>query len=257
MKKPFLLITILLCLFNAYAQDSIYVNADKIFVNSYGSIYLISGASVTEIDITGKEQKKYTLSPPDIIDYCDVTNPLEILLFVRSGNRLCIIDSKFSPISDQYASFGEADVHLVCSSSRGGLWYFDAANRQLVHSDKTGSRLLKSIPLNGTPDYKNDLPVGMGETRDYILLAFPESGLMMFDRNGSFIRSVAFSGLSFMGMGRNDVYYGDHVHVICYNAVEDKKTELFFDISVVQIYSAGENRVVFDGKNIFFKKVKQ
>lgn len=243
--------------FTVYAQDGFKADADKIFVSSNGNVCLLKGATLTETDWNGKELKRFSLSPPDIIDYCDVTNPLEVLLFIRSGNRLCILDNKYTPISDIYLPLGEAFVYLVCSSSHGGMWYFDALSRQLIHEEKGERRMLVSGPFYGFPGYKNDLPVGMSETRDFVLVTFPESGLMLFDRNGTYIRSVEFKGYQYLGMSRNEVYYGNEGHVICYDAVKDEKKELDFDFNIIQLYSTAEQWVVFDGKNIFFKKVKQ
>ncbi len=254
-----LLISFLLVFFagTITAQDSINVVADRVLMNINGKLYLIKGSVITEIDRQGNEKLKYALSPPDDIDYCDVSNPLEILIYNRSRNRVCILDDKLSPIYDNVSVFQNEDVSIVCSSSFGGMWYFGNDSRQIFHYDNKGGIKMKSQPFFGIPEYKNDLPVMLLETKDYLYSDLPETGLMVFDRNAQYIKTIPTENykLSFA--------WGKYAILVKTGKVKihdsEYGTDESFDISetVKQVFKYDDELILFDGETIFFRKLNK
>ena len=255
MKFVVIIILSVLFLSPLTAQDSITVNAEKIFINNNGNIYTVKGSRIAEIDRNGIELMSFTLNPPEVIDYCDASNPLEIVLYNSSSNRVCILDSKLSPISDAVLNISGADVSIVCSSSMGGLWYLDINSRKISHLEKVGKVIIDSQPLYGIPSYKNDLPELMIETRNYLLLSFPESGLMLFDRGAKYIKTIQYEGSKVSGLSWDYAVFRNGRNIILYDFEKVEKTDFEIGKDFFQSYISGDELIIFDGKNIFFKKL--
>ena|GEM_PF-6268939 len=250
----FLLVTISYC---SVAQDSVKAVADELHMNINGRLYLVYESEISEIDRLGNEILKYTLSPPDVIDYCDVSNPLEIIVYNRSRNRVCILDDKLNPISDNISFFRNEDVNIVCSSSYGGMWYFGNDSRQFFHYDNKGVMKLKSQLLFGIQEYKNDLPDMLIETKEYLFAGFPESGVMVFDRNAQFIKTIKCDDY------RLSYAQGRYVVLVKKGKVKiieiESGVENNFDVpeSIKQAFINNSELVLFNGEKIFFKKMNK
>jgi hypothetical protein len=105
---------------------------------------------------------------------------------------------------------------MVCASYQGAFWVYDPMNFELVRitaglevSERTGN-LVQATGLSPEPNY-------MLERDNYLYLNDPGIGIMMFDKYGTFYKTVPLKGLSSFQVFNNRIIYSKEDEVFIYD----------------------------------------
>ena len=152
-----------------------------------GNLYFANvNNEIFKQDPTGKQIGYYSNNQLGNVGRIDATSPLKVLVFYPAFNTGVVLDrrlletSRFSLIE---MSFGEID--LVSLSRDGTLWIFDDHEQRLYKVDQKGNTLLKGGDLRLVFDERLQ-PSQMTEAGEYLYLAVPGRGLLIFDLFGQY-----------------------------------------------------------------------
>ncbi|PKP20365.1 MAG: hypothetical protein CVU05_09280 [Bacteroidetes bacterium HGW-Bacteroidetes-21] len=251
------LLFLLFANYSADAQKSFPVEATHISVTYSGTIYLISGAQISETDTTGKIISDFTLPGNMTIDHCDVVNPLEIILFNKDFNKIFTLNNKLSIIGTplQADEIGLGNIQTIASSSMGGIWLFNNDNRKIIHYSATSEKSIFTVSLTSIREYKNDLPLKMVETSQGLLVSFPESGLFKFSHNGIFQKQIDTKNLRLLEAYGETALLTDNQNIIILNVINNTLETVCHKENVTDAFRYQNKLIIFDGKNISFEKI--
>ena len=135
----------------------IHVKADKIYIDNFDNLYVISGSSLIKYNLKG--EKLFVFDNPfnENISFADVKNPMKILIYFENQNKLVFLDNKLSLIGDEInlESKNLYNDLLICESESGGFWLTDVSNKVLIKytSDFKEEFRKDLFELNEIPDF--------------------------------------------------------------------------------------------------------
>lgn len=152
-----------------------------------GNLYFANvNNEIYKQDPTGKQVGYYSNNQLGNVGRIDATSPLKVLVFYPAFNTGVVLDrrlletSRFSLIE---MGFGEID--LVAFSRDGTIWIFDDHEQRLYKVDQKGNILFKGGDLRLVFDERLQ-PLQMTEAGEYLYLAVPGRGLLIFDLFGQY-----------------------------------------------------------------------
>lgn len=122
------------------------------------------------------------------IKVLDVSNPFQIMLFSNETNRIIYLDNKLNVnIIYNLLDWNLNNIALACRANDNFIWLFDNDDFRLLLVNEEGKTYLKSEELF---NYITNTPSLMF-FQDNILYIYDETkGLIMFDNNGIYIKSI-------------------------------------------------------------------
>lgn len=207
MPKPFIIVFALVLLFSfkLNAQILLHSNVQHFKRDIFGNIYLVkNGNKLEKFDSLGVQQAVYSTSKISEISNIDVSDPFNILVFIKSYGKIIFLDKslseKLSPIELQSQNF--TDVETACLSYNNGFWIFDNTNLQLLRFNNN------LIIDQKSPDFNQIfgatiLPLRIWEYFNYVYLLDANGSIFVFDRFGAYIRILYASKA--VDLSSNDV----------------------------------------------------
>lgn len=199
--------------FSSYAQKlkiekTLPFSASFFTIDKLGHIYAISNGNVIQADSNGVVLKTFSNKSIGNVNFIDASNPLRIMVYVRDFSVICFLDNQLAVQSsinlrDQFLT----DAWPVCNSNNEGFWIFDRNQNILQKYDYTLKSISQSQPLNllVSDELK---PVMMSENDKWLVLQNENTGFMVFDRIGSYDRTLRDSAAqSFFLSEKNLVYF--------------------------------------------------
>lgn len=177
----------------------------------FGNVYKISEQGITKYDIATGDYKSFSNKYLQSVSTVDVSNPLKILVFYKEISCFQFIDNTLSATSDVIilSDMGIYQPITMCSSTNNGFWIYNAENSQLIRYDHNKqdqtkvSNLSQMLGLNLQPSF-------MLEQNNILFLSNPETGVLMFDIYGSYMKTLPLKHLSaFQVLGDNIFYFAD------------------------------------------------
>lgn len=190
-------------LIKQFTAKSAIVKTDAV-----GNIYTINGNNVTMYDFEGQKQYSYSNSFFGNITSIDVSDPMRILVFYKEFNKIVFLSNKLSEIGSaiELDNLWYSQVSACCHSNLGGFWIFNSQQMQLVHlnsnleSDRKGTTIQSLLQ-------SNDLPVCLLEQNDNIYLSAQKSGILVFDKFGTYLKTYPLIQLQqFQVIGDKFIY---------------------------------------------------
>ncbi len=187
------------------------IKADFFYTDHLLNIYAINQNEIYRANVKNSEEKTFSKSPAYNIYSLDVSDPFKTLVFYKDFNQILFLDKYLAEIKSpiQLDNYFFYDVVAVCNSASGGFWVLDAAKQQLVYFNNELSDRKKSAPLGSLiEDFLDGSKIFMLEKNDYIYLGIKNSGVLMFDNYGSYIKTIPVKIDSrFQVFDQNIVYY--------------------------------------------------
>ena len=227
MKKLVAASVMLLMFCFAGAQDFVpwskTVDASAIEVDRLGNIYLMKDNVVAKYDAEMNFLCSYDNYPAGSMSSLDVSNPFKVIVFYSEFNKLIYLDSKLaellSPVMLDDA--GLYNIKVVCSSSFGGFWVFDAQNSCVrrvnanLEVSQQGTNIYDKI---GDADV-----VAMRESINYLFLITDDGKVLVLDKFGNFYRAFETNGECADFCIDNDIlYYSCNGEIVAYDVAFDK-----------------------------------
>ena len=189
---------------------TIGMQAQSISCDPLGNIYVIKNHELFKYDNEGNLLYTFNNYLSGNIYSVDASDPFKILVFYKDFSQVDILDNTLSytadPILLQVYNLEQAT--LVCRSYNNGIWVYDSQifeliriNEQMEVSDRTGN----ISQVTGTDVDPNFLV----EADNMLYLNDPESGIMVFDKYGTYFRTYPFTGLNSFQVFDGKIMYAE------------------------------------------------
>ncbi|MEE4258101.1 MAG: hypothetical protein V2I47_13770 [Bacteroidales bacterium] len=196
------------------------VNAKGDFIRSdeLGNVFLVDDNQLIKYNSEGRKLHSYTNLYSGDITFVDTHDPFKILLYYRSFGQVEFLDHTLSLASSSIDlnSLGLSLATLVCASYQGAFWVYDPMNFELVRisaglevSERTGN-LVQVTGLSPEPNY-------LLERDNFLYLNDPETGIMMFDKYGTFYKTIPVKGLNSFQVFNNRIIYTEGEEIFIYD----------------------------------------
>jgi hypothetical protein len=172
------------------------MSASIITSDDLGNIYAVHwNNTLARYNSKGDSTGFYRSSLNGNIGSIDVTNPLRILLYYPSFNRVALLDR-------QLALKGEIDLRklsifsatAVATASDGNLWVYDPISARLLKLDETGTEISAGIDLRQQLSFVPK--AGFLIERDRrVYLCDTSQGILVFDQFATYITTLPFKGI--------------------------------------------------------------
>ncbi|GCD80277.1 hypothetical protein [Schleiferia thermophila] len=168
--------------------------------DNLGNVYLIYENEIKKIAPYPQSQGltiSFSEPPLGRVASVDAFNPMRILVRYQPFNQLILLDNKLNKIQQafQLEDIGLMDVQLASMTTQNRIWLYDQVldqvmlyNPRLESIEFSTQNLTQLLGQENTPVYLQSDATGL-----YIYA--PETGLMVFDVFGNFVKNVAVRNL--------------------------------------------------------------
>jgi hypothetical protein len=213
------LITVLLLAFGMIAGSSfkvkdfkqvkkLSVESEKLAVDRLGFIYTVQGHDLNRHDKDGNLLHNYSNFIAGDITSVDVTDPFKILVYYRDFGQIDILDNTLSPNAQPILlqSLGLELSTLVCRSYNNAIWVYDPTNFEIVRITETMQIAERTGNINQVTGYGIN-PDDMIEVDNNLYLSDPQTGIIVFDRFGTYFRTIPEEGIRSFQVNENRISF--------------------------------------------------
>lgn len=196
---------------NFVLHSSLNFTDARFTTDKLGNVFVITENQLLQFDSIGKPKANYFDRSSGALITVDVSNPLKILLFYRDFAKLQLLNNKLALQSTiDLRNTGILQPWAVCQSAQDGYWIYDRQDFALKKMDLNLQVVLQSGDLNQVTGYAV-LPSAMAEADQWVYLSNPETGILVFDRYGSYYKTIPIPGImSFQIIGQDLLYVKDN-----------------------------------------------
>ncbi len=228
-------------------------NSEMVLTNAIGNIYAVNGNNVTMYNFEGQKLFSYSNSFLGNINSIDVSDPMRILLFYKDFNKMLFLSNKLSEIGSpiELDNLGYSQISACCNSNLGGFWIFNSQDMQLVHlnqnleTDRKGTNI-QSV-LQG-----NDLPIYMIEQNDEMFLSAPKSGILIFDKFGTYKKTIPLYQLNYFQVIGDKFIYLSNNKIFSYSALNITDSIMLPENLKINAASMYKNKIITTNSNEIF-----
>ena len=187
---------------------SINIEGDFIRSDELGNVFLVKENQVSKYNASGKLLHTYSNLYSGEITSIDTHDPFKILVYYRAFGQLEWLDQSLSLASSSIDlnTLNLSMASLVCSSYQGAFWVYDPTNFELLRISAGLTLKEQSGNLQQVTGYSLD-PNYLLERDNYVYLNDPAIGILIFDKYGSYFKTIAVLGLaSFQVFDRKIIY---------------------------------------------------
>lgn len=166
--------------------------SDYILTDAIGNIYSVKGNSLSLYNNEGIKLHTYSNPFCGDISYVDVKDPMRLLVFFKDFNKVVFLSNKLVEIGSpiELDNIGFSGVSICCNSHLGGFWLFDSQALQLIHLNANLEPAHKGTVLQNIFKKTTELPVQLIEDNDMIYMSLPKTGLLVFDKFGTYYKTL-------------------------------------------------------------------
>jgi len=228
------------------------VNIEGIFfkTDQLENVYIVNNQNIVKFNNIGTKLFTYNNNYLGAITYFDISDPLRILVFYKDFNQILFLDNTLSIIGSPILldNLGYDQIELACSSNTGGFWIFNSQTNQLVLLDKNLQIKLQSVSINSILS-GNNKPNYLIEKNDFIYLNIPETGIIIFDKFGSYYKTLPIKNINSFQVSENKITYFNNNKLINFD----------FELLIEKIINLPDtidikNALVEQNKLFLFKK---
>ncbi len=218
-----IIITILIILtFNSNNDFALYksikTKANFITVDKLGNIYLVNNDQILKYDNNVNFLMSYSNKDLGKITYVDVSDPLKILVFYKDFGQIVFLDNTLSIKGDVLLleMYELEQSTLACSSYENAFWVYEPNMYKLTRVDKNfqirqqSGNITQLIGEEISPNY-------LTESNNFIYLNDPKIGILVFDKYGTYSKTIPFKGLTSFQITGNRLFYTEASLIKTYN----------------------------------------
>ena len=204
----------------AFPQASFFTT-DKL-----GNAYVIVEDQLLQFDIEGNPKGNYSRNNIGSLTLVDATNPMKILLFYPDYATVVILDAKLSLQSEiEMRSININQPLVVCNSGENAYWVYDRQDDQLKKIDNNRQVIHQSSNLTQLTGYQLQ-PNLMVEDNGFVFINNPSTGILVFDRYGTYYKTLPFEELKSFQIIDNDLLFVKNNHLYRYNSKSLSEKEI-------------------------------
>jgi hypothetical protein len=252
MKKLLLFILFILFTTISYSQKYTFIQSVEIGDNFFttdplGNIYIYNSGDIFKINQENTPQGRFSSREYGNVGFVDASNPLKILAVFPDFSKAVFLDATLSANSIIDLQFpGIPFVSLICSSKENGFWIFDPQEKRLRKFNDQLTVTIEGTPLRQITDQQVE-PVYMVDGGNWIILNAPSYGIIVFDRFGTYYKTIAPGTTQQVQVREDQVIYQVDDHIV----LTDLKTGAIKNITLPETAAVSSCRV--EGNLVFVK----
>jgi hypothetical protein len=176
--------------------QTIGIEAVDFTTDKLQNVYLLEADNeVVKYNPAGSEEFRYSNKTLGGKAFIDATNPFQVLLFFSEYGMVLTLDRTLSLAGRiDLQRLGFFRVFAVGRSSDNHLWVYDEANFRLRKISSDGQVLVESNDLSLSLG-RAIHPLSLQEQEQLVFLNDPESGVLIFDVFGRYLKTLDFRGI--------------------------------------------------------------
>lgn len=187
---------------------SIPIEANNLQVDELGNAYVLrKDNALIKYNEKGDSVANYIALNNGQLSFIDVTNPLRLLLYYPRFAKLVLLDRMLAPKGElNLRKLNLLNSNVIASSAEGNLWVYDQFSATLNKLDMElnyivrGNDLRQQLSELPTPHY-------MVERERKVFMADSTQGVLIFDQYGTYLNTLALSGIRQMQIVGNQIIY--------------------------------------------------
>ncbi len=175
--------------------------------DNLGNAYVIVANQLLQFNSNGKPKANFSEVNLGELRSIDVSDPMKLILFYPDFSRLIILNAQLALQSSIHLrQVGIEQAMLACGSSYGGYWVFDQQDFQLKKIDLNlqivyqSGDMLSLTAVNVKPNY-------IIENNGFVFLNDPVNGIFVFDRYGTYFKTIPVKIESCFQIIENELLY--------------------------------------------------
>ena len=248
---------------DAYVEIKVLdLKGDFIRSDELGNVFVVKDNKLTKYNASGVQLHSYSNLAFGDITYLDIKNPFKILLYYQPFGMVEVLDQTLS------LNTSAIDLNLlyiglptlVCGSYQAAFWVYNPINFELIRVNQSLEVSNRSGNLQQVTGYSLN-PNYMLESDNFLYLNDPEIGIFVFDKYGSYYKTIPVKGLiSFQVFNNRIIYFiGNEISIYDTRLNELSSTSLPWEdaLSVSVCLSIDPQRLYMLGENkLFFYKIQ-
>jgi hypothetical protein len=238
------------------------LKGDFIRSDELGNIFVVKDNKLTKFNPAGEKLYTYSNLSFGDITYLNIHDPFKILLYYQPFGMVEVLDHTLS------LTTSAIDLNLlyiglptlVCGSYQASFWVYNPMNFELIRVNQSLEVSNQSGNIQQVTGYSIN-PNYMLERDNFLYLNDPEIGIFIFDKYGSYYKTIPVKGLSsFQVFNKRIIYFmGDQISIYDTQLNELSTTTLPWKdaLSVSVCLSIDPQRLYMLGENkLFFYKIQ-
>jgi len=190
------ILILLAILFTFTGKDPMAIDHYGFLIDGKGGFFILGADGIDLVDKEAKVIRHHSEQLLGHIESMDRTSFMRIMVFFSEVPGFQILDNTLSPHTEMVDLnlLGRPFTTLMCTSSSNSYWLYDGVSFELVRIDSKNREISNSGNLMNTIGRKVE-PFKIIENANRVYMADKESGLLIFDQFGVYIRTVSITGL--------------------------------------------------------------
>jgi hypothetical protein len=187
---------------------TISLKAKAFTTDKLSQVYLVTEQNeVIKFDPDGKELFRFSNNTLGNLEHIDVTDPFNVLLYYPDYLAVLTLDRTLN-ITLEYdlTNLNLLEVKAIGMSNDNNVWLYDEVIFKLRKVDRKGQVVLESDELNMVLYYTPE-PNFILERANTVYVNNPETGILVFDIYGRYIKTLDFKGLEDFQVFNNQLIF--------------------------------------------------
>lgn len=164
---------------------------EQFTVDQFGNYYLVIDDQVVKYNPKGKLLYSYSDPLYGAISNIDALIAMNPLLFYNDVNQLRILDNRLNETQQiNLLEAGFIDPLLVAYSDENNIWIYDQVKDQLVRYNLSFRKTNRQSLVISQISENENRPSALFSSFDRVLMYVPGTGIMVFDAQASFIKTL-------------------------------------------------------------------
>jgi hypothetical protein len=254
---------ILMAAGDSYRETKVLeLQGDFIRSDELGNVFVVKDNKLTKFNSSGEQLHTYSNVSYGDITHIDIHDPFKVLLYYQPFGQVEFLDHTLSLTSStiDLNSLYIGLPTLVCASYQGAFWVYNPNNFELIRVNQSLEISEQSGNLQQVTGYSIN-PNYLIERDNFIYINDPEIGILIFDKYGSYYKTIPVKGLlSFQVFNNKIIYFiGDEISIYDTRLNELSATALPWEdaLSVSVCLSLEPQRLYMMGpKKLFFYEIQ-
>ncbi len=218
--------------------------------DNLGNIYTVEKDVLKKYYPSGQLQYEYSNKYLGEITHFDAYNSLRLIAFYRDLNQVAVLDNTLSIQGEPIAleAFDFELSTLICSSNNNNLWLYNRQGFELVRVDKSFNAFEQTGNLSQILNI--DLrPNFLLEHNNWVYLNNPETGILVFDIYGTYLKTIPIKGLQSFQIMDQHLFYSGNGKFMHYNMKTFTESEIELPVKEFDGVRVEKDRIFIRSKS--------
>ena len=207
-----------------------FIDFDNLF-----NVYGVKNTEVFKYRSDGSFAFRYSDEQLGTVGAIDVTYPLRPIIMYPELNYLCLLDNTLSNNRGRINLLTKSIDNglLSCSSVQNHFWFYDGMSFSLIRMNENFGEVARTGNLSQVLRIELN-PNFMVEFANRIYLNNPETGILVFDIFGTYIKTIPITGLNRFQIFENGLGYFKNHTLYLYNTQDYSEKEIKLPVECSQ-----------------------